>query len=119
MLYENYMVAHLRSISRALLATIRNLGDFPCPRCLTPLSLAHMFGTSDDKEKRINEARVDNKVRRDKISRARKLIYGKLGAAKKANFGVTSAAVERILKGQSLVPTDVCFSLIKTMLFSP
>lgn len=92
-----------------MLATIRNLGDFPCPRCLTPLSLAHKFGTPEDKQQRIDQARVDDEARQKKISKARKLIYGKFGAKKDTNFGVTSAAVERILKDQSLVPTSVCF----------
>lgn len=91
-----------------MLATIRNLGDCPCPRCLIPLTLAHLFGTPEDKEYRTNKARVDDRSRQTKISKARKLIYGKITKKKDTNFGVNSAAVERLLKDQSLVPTDVC-----------
>lgn len=105
------MITHSRLIFRAALATIRNLGDFPCPRCLTPITLAHNFGTPDDKQQRITNARVDNQDRRHKITKARKLIYGKITTKKNVNFGVGSAAVERLLKGQSLVPIDVCISI--------
>lgn len=105
---------------RALLASIRNLGDCPCPRCLTPLTLAHEFGTPQDKLRRVNEPRIDDKHRQKKVSGARKLIYGKLGVKKNANYAVNSAAVERLLKEQSLVPTDVCLpsSSLNTVLIS-
>lgn len=59
---------------------------------------------------RRQEARVDDKNRRKTISKARKLIYGKFGVKKNANYGVNSTAVEKLLKKQSLVPTEVCFS---------
>lgn len=100
---------------RIVLASIRNLGDCPCPRCLTPIQLAHKFGTPEDKEMRRQEARVDDKNRQTTISKARKLIYGKIGVKKNANYGVNSTAVEKLLKKQSLVPTEVCFSS-KTLL---
>lgn len=94
-----------------MLATIRNLGDCPCPRCLVPLSQANKFGTPEDRQSRVSEAQVDDNVRQTKVSKARKLIYGKPGAKKNANYGVGSAAVERLLKKQSLVPTDVRVTL--------
>lgn len=78
---------------------------------MTPLSSAHEFGTLGDRESRVNKVRIDNIARRTKISKARRLIYGKIGVKKNANFGVNSAAVERLLKDQSLVPTDVSISL--------
>lgn len=90
-----------------MLATIRNLGDCPCPRCLVPLSLADRFGTPEDMQFRVNQPRVDDPDRQKKVSKARKLIYGKITKKKDTNYGVGSAAVERHLKGQSLVPTDV------------
>jgi negative regulator of replication initiation len=45
-------------------------------------------------------ARVDDLQRRDLVSAARELIHQK-------NFDTDSAAVERLLKVQSLVPTSV------------
>lgn len=75
---------------------------------MTPLTLAHEFGTPEDKLRRINDARIDDLIRQRKVTKARKLIYGKSGVKKNANFAVDSAAVERLLKEQSLVPTDVC-----------
>lgn len=114
LLFRVSIISQRRYTSRAALATIRNLGDYPCPRCLIPLSLAHNFGTSEDRQDRINKARIDDTHRRTKISKARKLIYGKLGAKKNTNMGVTSAAVERLLKDQSLVPTSVCSPIYKT-----
>ncbi|KAI0054211.1 hypothetical protein BV25DRAFT_1817308 [Artomyces pyxidatus] len=48
-------------------------------------------------------ARVDNAQRRAHISSARKLIY-------QDEYAVNSEAVEKILKAESLVPTDNAFS---------
>lgn len=110
---EVLAVLQLLQKFRAALATIRNLGDCPCPRCLIPISLAHNFGTPEDKQYRIHKARVDDSNRQTKVSKARKLIYGKIGRKKDTNFGVGSAAVERLLKDQSLVPTDVSCSVFK------
>lgn len=90
-----------------MLATIRNLGDCPCPRCLVPLSLADRFGTPEDRQFRVDKARMDDSDRQTKVSTARKLIYGKITTKKNTNYDVGSAAVERLLKDQSLVPTDV------------
>lgn len=112
------MIAHLRGDFRVILASIRNLGDCPCPRCLVPISLAHNFGTSEDIQQRIDTARVDDQSRQKKISKARKLIYGKFGGKKNTNYGVNSAAVERLLKEQSLVPTEACSLLTKNYVSS-
>jgi hypothetical protein len=53
-----------------------------------------------DMTRRISLARIDDIGRRSKVSTARKLIYEK-------DYAVDSAAVERLLKPQSLVPTSV------------
>lgn len=82
------------------MVSIRNLGDFPCPRCKVPLSEVHNIGTPLDRSERKSKARVDDSARRDKVKDARSLIndYGHL---------VNSAEVERLLKPESLVPTSV------------
>jgi hypothetical protein len=84
------------------MASIRNMGGCPCPRCTVPKSRAHLVGTRRDRDDRIKLARVDDHQHRYKISRTRELIYQK-------NFAVDSAGVQRILKPQSLVPTLVNF----------
>lgn len=86
--------------NRIILASIRNLGGCPCPRCLIPLSDAHKFGMKRDQNRRVTLAREDNQSRRAKVSGARKVIYDR-------NYAVTSAPVEALLKEQSLVPTAV------------
>ena len=96
---------------RVLLGSIRNLGKCPCPRCAAPMSRVHNLGTAKDARERETLARVDDNVRQSKIKSACAHIY-------KSGLGVTSAAVEDLLKDQSLVPTSVScsvcpFSVIK------
>jgi hypothetical protein len=76
------------------------MGDCPCPRCLIPKSLVHQVGTPNDSNVRSSQARVDDAQYRASIMEARKQIYEK-------NTGVDGAKVERELKPQSLVPTQV------------
>src|SRR5262245_26895967 len=56
---------------RILLATIRNLGRCPCPRCLIPMSRVHNMGKVLDMKQRKTLARIDDEARRDKVSKAR------------------------------------------------
>lgn len=58
------------------------------------------LGTADDMRARLELARVDSEERRQAILNARKIIY-------KEGYAVTSDRVEKILKPQSLVPTEV------------
>jgi hypothetical protein len=62
----------------------------------------HLIGTKRDAKQREALARVDNASRQIKVSNARQLIY-------ESNFAVDSAAVERLLKPESLVPTEVSY----------
>lgn len=86
---------------RILLASIRNLGNCPCPRCEIELSKVHNIGMPLDRKQRRTKARIDNAVRQDQVNCARKLIY-------EEGYLVNSAHVERLLKPKSLVPTSVC-----------
>ena len=52
-------------------------------------------------ETRVHKARTDDSRRQNNVIAARKLIYNK-------NFQITSAAVEKLLRDESLVPTTVC-----------
>ncbi|KIK31843.1 hypothetical protein CY34DRAFT_61428, partial [Suillus luteus UH-Slu-Lm8-n1] len=71
---------------KVLIATVRNLGGCPCPRCLMPKELIHNMGRPLDRRQRETLERNDDR-RRLIVSSARTLIYDK-------NLGVGSAAVE-------------------------
>ncbi|KAG9079443.1 hypothetical protein FS749_008528 [Ceratobasidium sp. UAMH 11750] len=88
---------------RVLLATIRDKGACPCPRCLVPLKLAHKMGTRSDMQMRTNKPRRDNIPRQKLIRRARDIIYTQHKA-------VDNAEVEDLLRPQSFVPTENAFS---------
>ena len=83
---------------RILLASIRNLGQCPCPRCLIPLNRVQNLGMRRDKAQRASLARVDGLERRNRIKAAREIIYAK-------NYKTDSKAVEDLLRRDSLVPT--------------
>jgi hypothetical protein len=87
-------------INRILLAGIRNLGSCPCPRCCIPLNRAHCLGMARDKSQRVSLSRIDNDDRRFRVATARQLIY-------ETKKRVTGAAIEQLLKKDSLVPTTV------------
>jgi hypothetical protein len=82
------------------MACIRNRGTCPCPRCKVPLSEAHLVGTTNDRRRREKLARKDDNRYKLVVSRAREAIFQR-------NFAVNSAYVERLLKPESLVPTQV------------
>jgi hypothetical protein len=85
---------------RILLASIRDKGHCPCPRCLIPLSRVQNMGMRQDMTQRKTLARVDDEDRRQKIDCARKIIYEK-------NYAVDTENVETLLQPESLVPTSV------------
>lgn len=82
------------------MATIRNLGGCPCPRCLIPKSRVQNLGSSLDIKQRKTLERKDDSSRQSKITISRSLIYDR-------GYGVRSNAVENLLKEHSLVPTSV------------
>ena len=86
--------------TRILLASIRNLGQCPCPRCLVTMSSVHKLGMRSDMRQRTSNTRKDNACRQSKVISARRLIHEK-------NYSVNSAAIEGLLKDESLVPTSV------------
>jgi hypothetical protein len=96
------MLHSQQTIIRILIATIRNLGCCPCPRCLIPIYQVQNLGMARDMRQRETMAREDNIRRRNLVDAARRVIYEK-------NFRVYSAGVENMLRDTSLVPTVVCF----------
>jgi hypothetical protein len=97
---------HSFILCRILLASIRNLGACPCPRCMIPLACAHHVGLVRDKVQRSTLIRIDDDRRRHLVAVARRLIYEK-------SYLVTGAAVEGLLKPESLVPTSVSSSFLR------
>ena len=87
-------------LTRVLLASIRDKGMRPCPRCLVSKEDIRKLGLSSDRRQRRTNSRVDDLYRQSKITSARRIIY-------EENYRINSAAVERILKEESLVPNLV------------
>jgi hypothetical protein len=82
-----------------LLATIRFLSEFPCPRCWTNKRYIDAIGTTAD-EKRRSKFRFDNLFRQGVLTRVWNLIFIK-GRA------LGSIAVENALKPFSWIPVQV------------
>ena len=83
--------------NRVLLATIRDKGLCPCPRCLVPKSKLDQTGTKHDSNFRLKNACT---YLLDQVRAARDAIY-RLGMA------IAGAVVDRLLKVTSSVPTVV------------
>ncbi|KAH7902872.1 hypothetical protein BJ138DRAFT_1200325, partial [Hygrophoropsis aurantiaca] len=88
------------SLHRVLIATIRgSKGNCPCPRCFTPRTLFGRLGTTLDLSTRWKRVR---QYFAHKVAVARRAIYT-LGVP------IKGAAVERLLKEFSMVPTANAF----------
>lgn len=86
---------------RVLIATIRDMGSCPCPRCKVKKSDLFKSGTTQDMQERRANVRKDDAAFRSKVKDARTQIF---------DHGYTidsGAKVEPILKPESLVPTEV------------
>ena len=84
-------------LERALLATIRDKGLCPCPRCLVPKSKLDQTGTKHDNKFRLRNHRT---YLSDHVLIARNAIY-------KSAAAIAGAIVNRLLKATSSVPTLV------------
>jgi hypothetical protein len=82
---------------RVLLATIRDKGLYPCPRCLTPKVKIDLMGQVRDLAQRISNPR---NILYDVVQTARSFIY-QLG------IPINGSAVAQLLKPTSSVPTVV------------
>ncbi|KIM66091.1 hypothetical protein SCLCIDRAFT_111422, partial [Scleroderma citrinum Foug A] len=80
---------------KIILATLRDKGNCPCPRCLIPKSSFHQLGFLTDLSARLTLAWTYLQA---KIDEARRAIY-QLGMPLKG------VAVEHLLKAESLLPT--------------
>ncbi|KAF7976901.1 hypothetical protein HWV62_5461, partial [Athelia sp. TMB] len=88
---------------KVLVASICDKGQYPCPRCLLPITEVEQMGTPQDTARRATMSRVDDDEHRRIVNAARKLIYEKFHA-------VDSKDVEKLLKATSSTPTANTFS---------
>ena len=83
-----------------MIATIRDYGLYPCPRCLIPKEDIFKIGREEDQCIREELRRVDTDEWQSQVTQARKNLYEK-------GYALTSEHVDGILKESSLVPTKV------------
>jgi len=83
-----------------LVATIKDFGSHPCPRCLVTTDKIHAIGREDDRKRREELRRCDNIERRKKVDEAREWLYDK-------GYAITGDKVDGLLKDESMVPTKV------------
>lgn len=87
---------------RALIGTIRDMGNCPCPACTVTKDDIRLLGTKKDEKARESGAREKTeKQRQDTVNEARKFIN-------EMGFSVGAECVERLLSDNSWVPTEVC-----------
>lgn len=86
---------------KILLASIKNLRLFPCPRCYVAMVDVPSMGKKRDRTNRTRLARVDDEAKRTRVSKARALVY-------RDHNPVTSTLIEGHLAYGSLIPTNVC-----------
>ena len=90
---------------RTLIATIKDLGTHPCPRCFVSIDQIYALGRNSDQKQREESRRQDNDERRKKVDDARKSLY-------KEGYAITGDHVDGLLKDDSLVPTKVAIPCI-------
>ncbi|KAG8989787.1 hypothetical protein FRB90_002072 [Tulasnella sp. 427] len=88
---------------KVLIATIRNLGNCPCPLCLVQRDNIYLLGTAQDQQTRTEAARKDDVDRRRQVDLARDIIY-------KQGYAPGNEHSEHFLKRDSLVATENAFS---------
>ena len=93
-------MSHLLRHCRTLIATIKDFGARPCPRCLVSIDQIYAIGREDDRKRREESRRQDNVERRGKVDNARKSLYDE-------GYAITGDHVNGLLKDESLVPTKV------------
>ncbi|KAF5384836.1 hypothetical protein D9615_000907 [Tricholomella constricta] len=96
---------------KVVLATIRNLGACPCPRCLLQKEMIPEVGTKLDATRRETLSRTSDTTFREKVQLARDAIY-------RLAVTIKSVVVERLLAAQSLVPTTNAFTKLSKFGFN-
>src|ERR1700753_984382 len=97
-LYERLHAAESLNSHRTLIATIKNMGQFPCPCCFIQLAEIPDLGKAVDDQRRA-DTRAPSKGYFSMVKKARKAIFN--------GFKVSGTRVERMIGGLSRVPTVV------------
>lgn len=85
-------------MNRVLIATIKNMGRCPCPRCKVKLADVQHLGKVADTQTREDRRESTRKGIRD-IKKARKAVF--------AGFKVTGSQIEKLLGDGSRIPIHV------------
>ena len=96
---------------RIMIATIRDFGLYPCPRCLIPKEEIPKIGTEDDRHTRKELQRADTTERQDRVQQVRRNLY-------ENGYALTGDYVDGYLKEGSMVPTKVRLSTLVCVLLS-
>ncbi|EJD50310.1 hypothetical protein AURDEDRAFT_58600 [Auricularia subglabra TFB-10046 SS5] len=96
---------------KCLIASIKDLGTCPCPRCLVKKDDIPRAGQRYDMQRRVTSARTDNDRRRGRVESAQNMIL-------EHGITVDSTSLDPFLKEQSLTPNRNAFSdRLRTQLF--
>ncbi|KAF6749073.1 hypothetical protein DFP72DRAFT_852928 [Ephemerocybe angulata] len=94
---------------KILIASIKNLGTYLCPRCEVTKADVPAMGQRRDLRRRVRLVRVDNSSRRERVEQVREFLYNK-----KYRYSILSKAVESRLSHGSLAATDDTCAAIAT-----
>jgi len=98
--YLQYTGTKFKHVYRVLIACIKFLGEYLCPRCKIPLQDVDLLGLKRDAENRKKLRRLLTEQHTDKVENARKAIF-------EQGYGVESEAVKRMLDSESLTAIRV------------
>ena len=87
-------------ITRVLLACIKYLSHYPCPRCLVWKNEISALGMELNQHQCETQKQTDTQMRRRKVERVRKWVY-------ESGMTITSVLIKQLLGPQSLTPTQV------------
>ena len=90
----------LTMTTRTLIATIKDFGTHPCPRCFVTINEICAIGQEDDRKRQEESCRRDDAQRRNKVDDARRSLYDE-------GYAITGNHVDGLLKEESLIPTKV------------
>ncbi|EJD46195.1 hypothetical protein AURDEDRAFT_164853 [Auricularia subglabra TFB-10046 SS5] len=93
---------------KMLMATLKDNGSCPCPRCLVKKDDIHLVGTDEDLRTRRDDIRLHDSIWTRAVTAARNLFM-------KGITVFNSKRVNDLLRPKSLVPTLNAFSVLKTI----
>ena len=94
-------------VTRTLVATIKDFGTCPCPRCFVTIDQISTLGQDDDRRRREESLRLDDVNRRKSVHDARRSLY-------QEGYAISGDHVDGLLKEESRVPTEVFVSFYHT-----